>query len=213
MSAVFVLTLWTKSAITLCDNLFLLKFLTYIIMKPSEFEDLYCFFNEQITAQREMLKEKTVLRENIRRCLRSLEQQKQKIVKRFALDFPQVWQVNSQKNFKEDLDVLFTMLVKYPELCRGIELHLILYFEFIQKVLGSAKDKAYLKAYLPLLSRLLCSDIVCFYVCEEYGKREEVTFFFEWVKKHVFDEAELQRNVNNFVENVSKRLTGTIYVI
>lgn len=31
-------------------------------MKPSEFEDLYCFFNEQITAQRDMLKEKTVLR-------------------------------------------------------------------------------------------------------------------------------------------------------
>lgn len=182
-------------------------------MKPSEFDELYCFFNEQIAVQRDMLKEKTSLRKRIRQSIHALEKQKSIIVKRFVQNFPQVWQVNSQDVFKEDLDALFAMLAKYPELCRGVELHLILYFEFIQKVWGTSKDKAYLRGYLPVLAELLCSDAVCAYVCREYGQRNDVTLFFEWAKMYAFEDARVQRNVNNFVRDVSKRLTHIVYVI
>ena len=206
----FVLTLWTKSAITFCDNLFLLKFLTYIIMRPSEFEDLYCFFNEQITAQREMLKEKTVLRKNIRHSLRSLEQQKQKIVKRFVTDFPEVWQVNNDGFCKEEFDVLFALLLKHPELCLGLEHRLIAYFEYVYKILSPSGDKVYLKEYLPPLSQLLCSDAVIAYICRQCGVSNDISRFYDWISKCAFKNPEIQGNINQLIRVVSLNSVGVL---
>ncbi len=155
-------------------------------MTVSEFYDLYCFFNEQIRLQSELLKHRTRLYKNILQLKKSLEQQRDKIVDNFRYDFIRRLSEYPVDVLSREGQCLLKVLLEYPELCQGIEDELLAYFEYVARVV---KKDSSLRQILPLFSELLSGDFMSSYIATHYKTKRNVFVFCDWLKHCRIDDS------------------------
>ena len=170
-------------------------------MKPCEFEELYLFFTDQIAFVEQMLENAEALKPSIRKSLKSLKVQRKKLVENFLLSFPDVSQINTTNLSLRDADDAFNLLLKFPNLCKGIEKRLLLYLEYGEKMSGAESNLRYL---LPLITSVLANQVICHYIFVNMVKSQEIRNFYLWLKSHDFKSKEVQVNVDRICQNVER---------
>lgn len=176
-------------------------------MNLSSFEEVYLCSQMHINRYEELLQDAENGSEDVCAILEdAIDAHKQSLdllQKMFAENFPNIKIMMSEKMSYSCFSSYWDFLVKYPELCQGIEWKVFTAFFVISRDIGHNSSLSYFRKKVGEISSLFATPIMVSYIFNRVNVSSSLVLpFMRWLSSELFS-AEVTENIKKFQKAIS----------